>query len=462
MKYFGSLFLSASLFAGAPLLAAPAVHAQDETALPPAMEVDFRSIVREAKSKVFPAVVFIRCLQESHMQGERISQEVTGSGVIISPSGEVITNWHVVEKAVRVRCLLSDGRAMEADVVGTDKSTDIALLQLHAEGEGSLPYALFGDSATLVEGDFVMAMGAPFSLNRSVSIGIISCTRRYLDQISEYSLWLQTDAAINPGNSGGPLVNTAGEIIGINARGIDMADAMAFAIPSETVQLLVPQLREHGKVNWSWTGLQLQPLRDFSRDTYFEGDEGVMVAETDPESPARHAGLQPRDRIVAINGVPLTALTEEDLPQARRAVGLLPLGEAVKFEVVRGEERLTFELTPREKGTVEGQELDCPRWDFAAKEINQFDNPDLYFHRKQGVFIYALKYPGNAGNSGLREQDIITRIGDKEIATLDDLKAVHAAAIENVSRVHRLTFHVLRNGLPRQIVLDFSRDHSRR
>ncbi len=458
-----SPFLLATILATSPLPRerfAPAAAPQD---LPPAMaDADFRRIVREAKSKVFPAVVYIRCLQESHVQGERVSQEVSGSGVIISPQGEVITNWHVVEKAIKVRCLLSDGRAMNATVVGTDKSTDIAILQLESAGEGSLPYAMFGDSTTLIEGDFVMAMGAPFSLNRSVSIGIISCTRRYLDQVSEYSLWLQTDAAINPGNSGGPLVNTDGEIIGINARGMNAADNMGFAIPAETVQLLIPQLREHGKVNWSWTGLQLQPLHDFTRDIYFEGDSGVIVAETDPESPARLAGLQPRDRITSINGTLLAALTEEDLPHVRRQFGLLTLNEAATLEVLRGEETFTIELTPREKGTVEGQELECPRWDFAAKEINQFDNPDLFFHRKQGVFIYALKFPGNAASAYLREQDIILKIGTEEVATLDDLKRIHAAAIENIDATHRLTFHVLRNGLSRQIVLDFARDHSKR
>src|SRR5262249_49938605 len=150
-----------------------------------------------------------------------------------------------------VRCLLSDGRPMNAKVLGSDKDTDLALLQLDAPtGAGPLPSAAFGDSLALKEGDFVMAMGAPWGLNRSVAIGIISCSRRYLSDISEYSLWLQTDAAINPGNSGGPLVNTDGRIVGINARGMGgWAEGMGFAIPSETIGHLLPQLREHGHVD---------------------------------------------------------------------------------------------------------------------------------------------------------------------------------------------------------------------
>jgi len=231
-----------------------------------------------------------------------------------------------------------------------------------------------------------MAMGAPWGMNRSVSIGIISCTSRYLPENSEYSLWLQTDASINPGNSGGPLVNTEGEIIGLNTRG---GGGMGFAIPSQTMEILLPQLHHQGEVDWSWMGLQLQPLRDFNRDMYFAAENGVIVAETDPQSPARRAGLQPRDRIVRINGEPIDAVTEEDLPAVRRRLGFLTKGDPARFEVVRGNETLMYEITPREKGHVEGEELDCPRWDFTVKEINQFDNEDLYFYQKEGVTMIS-------------------------------------------------------------------------
>jgi len=134
-----------------------------------------------------------------------VAQEVAGSGVIISKGGEVLTNWHVVDKAIEVRCLLSDGRPLDAKVLGTDKDTDLALLQLEKPSGGALlPMAALGHSSLLKEGDFVMAMGAPWGMARSVSIGIISCTARFLATSSEYSLWLQTDASICPGNSGGP------------------------------------------------------------------------------------------------------------------------------------------------------------------------------------------------------------------------------------------------------------------
>jgi S1-C subfamily serine protease len=441
-----------------PVWAADAAKAEAES---PLARLDFRQVISGAKDKVFPAVVYIKCLQETHESGQKISQEVAGSGVIISPQGEVLTNWHVIDKAVEVRCLLLDGRALDAKIVGSDKDVDLALLQLAAPAGAEVPYAVLGDSETLKEGDFVMAMGAPWGLSRSVSMGIISCAKRFLPGASQYSLWLQTDASISPGNSGGPLVNTAGEVVGINARGAMSGGDMGFAVPASIIRDIVAQLRQYGKMNWSWTGLQLQALKDFDRNIYFEGTEGVIVAETDPESPARRAGLQARDRLLRIGGRPVTALTAEDLPAVRRLIGLLPKHQKVKIDFLRGDKPMTVEIEPREKGKVEGAELDCPRWDLTVREINQFDNPDLFFYRDKGVFIYGVKSPGNAGAAGLRPQDVIVKIDDKDVATLDDVRAIHKAALEGLKTKTRAIFSVLRNGLVRQVVLDYSRDYSK-
>ena len=423
---------------------------------------DFRKIVSDAKAKVFPAVVYIRCLRESRESGKKITQEVSGSGVVISAAGEVVTNWHVIHKASKVRCLLYDGSPLTADVVGKDKDTDLALLQLKLpQGAKPLPYAAFGDSEKLREGDFVMAMGAPWGLNRSVSIGIISCTRRYLPGSSEYSRWLQTDAAINPGNSGGPLVNTAGQIVGINTRGSTGGSGLGFAVPSRNVQFVVSQLRKHGKVAWTWTGLQLQPLKDFNRENYFEGTEGVIVAATDPDSPAREAGIKPSDRILAVNGKAVSALREEDVPAVRRLLGLLAKNKPARLTVRRGGKETAITITPREKGKVEGDELDCPRFDFTVKAINQFATPQLYFHRKQGVYVFGVKQPGNALVAGLRPKDIILRVDGRKIATLEDIEKVHRALVDNVEKRHRVQLVVLRGGLMRLIALNFLRDYER-
>jgi serine protease Do len=424
--------------------------------------LDFRQVVNKAKDKVFPAVVFIRCVTENYEQGQKSAASVAGSGVIISEKGELLTNWHVVDKAVEVRCLLYDGRAFDARVIGSDKDTDLALLQLKLpENAPALPHATIGESAGLTEGDFVMAMGAPWGLSRSVSMGIVSCSRRFLEGASEYSLWLQTDASISPGNSGGPLVNTDGQVIGINARGTSMGGDLGFAIPSQTILTIVPQLREFGRVNWSWTGLQLQPLKDFNRNIYFEGNDGVIVADTDADSPARSAGILPRDRLLRINGATVTGIAEEDLPAIRRELGLLPKNRLAKLEISREGKAMSVDLVPREKGKVQGEELDCPRWDFTVKSINQFDNPDLYFHRKSGVFIFGIKPVGNASRSGLQPQDILVKVNDKDVLTLDDVKAMLKTTVADIEQHPRVVLMVLRNGLLKQVVFDISRDYSK-
>jgi serine protease Do len=427
-------------------------------------EQDFRKIINGAKAKVFPAVVFIRVVAQDYAGGEKVSRESSGSGVIITADGEVLTNWHVVDKAVEVRCLLYDGEAYDATVVGSDKDADLAVIRLNRPVDKKntpLPYAIMGDSNKLQEGDFVMAMGAPWGLSRSVSLGIISCTKRYLPNTSEYSIWLQTDAAISPGNSGGPLVNTNGEVVGINTRGVMAGGDMGFAVPSETIAPIVEQLRAGGRVNWSWTGLQLQPLKDFNRNMYFEGTEGVMVADTDLESPARKAGIQPRDKILKVNGHPVAAITDEDLPEVRRMLGTLPKSQPVNVEIMRGGKPMTIPLTPREKGKVEGEELACSRWDVTVKTINQFDNPDLYFQRKTGVFVYGIKYPGNAASAGLASQDILLKVNDTPVTTLADVEAAHKATLKTVDDKPRVMLTVLRNGLLRMIPMDISRDYSK-
>lgn len=424
--------------------------------------LDFREVVKHSKDKVFPAVVYVKCVRQSHEMGEKKSHQVSGSGVLISNKGEVLTNWHVIDKAIEVRCLLFTGQPFYGKVIGKDKDLDLALVQLKLDkNTGKLPFATLGDSDKLSEGDFVMAMGAPFGLTRSVSIGIISCTSRFLEGISQYSLWLQTDASINPGNSGGPLINTDGEVIGINTRGISYGGDMGFAVPSSTIKEILPRLRENSDVEWSWTGIEIQAIRDFNRNMYFDGKRGVIVSGTEKGSPGRRAGIQDRDRIIEINGKPVDGITEESLPAIRRTIGLLPIDKPSGFKLIRGGTEVVLDVTPRKKGKVEGDELDCPRWDMTVKAINQFDNPQLYFHRKEGVFIFGLKHPGNASNARFSSGDIILKIDGKDVKTLDDVKGIHKAAIENVASRPRIMFTILRNGMMRQAVLDFSTDHNR-
>jgi S1-C subfamily serine protease len=237
---------------------------------------------------------------------------------------------------------------------------------------------------------------------------------------------------------------------------------MGFAIPAATIRQVLPHLRDGGVVPWAWSGLRLQPLCDFDRDMYFEGSEGVILAGTEPDSPAQAAGLLSGDRILSVNGDRVTARVAEDLPDLRRKLALLPIGEPVALAIRRGGKVRTISLAPRAKGRVEGEEIDLPRWDFSVKEINRFANPTLYFQRKQGVFVHGVKDPGNAEEAGLKPSDILLEIGRETVVDLDGVKALHAKALAHVEEDSRILLTVLRGGLLRQVVLDFGRDYERK
>ena len=292
---------------------------------------NFQSIIKRAKDRVFPALIFMKVLKEEYREGKKKSREVSGSGVIISPSGEILSNWHVVNKATEIRCLLYNGQAYSARIVGEDKDADLALLQLNLpKGAKALPFAGISNSKELTEGDFVMAMGAPWGLSRSISVGIVSCSRRYLMHTSEYSLWIQTDAAISPGNSGGPLINIDGKVVGINTRAVMRGGDMGFASASETIIQVLPRLRKYGRANWSWTGLRLPPLKDFSRNIYFDQLDNLKMKNNKnvyiiagPNGSGKSTLLRTATKIISsfkgeisIDGKSLTSISLEDMARS--------------------------------------------------------------------------------------------------------------------------------------------------
>lgn len=423
----------------------------------PGIDPGFQQKVAAAKREVFPAVVFINVIQTDSESGGGAKAASAGSGVLVATNGEILTNWHVIDKAESIRCLLMDGQAYPATLIGSDKDVDIALLKLTST-RGDFPVAPLGRSGDLTEGDFVLAMGAPWGLSRSISLGIVSCTQRYLPA-GAFSLWLQTDASISPGNSGGPLVDLQGRVVGINTRGGMAGGDIGFAVPVDTIAELLPLLRRHGKVPWSWNGLLLQAINDFSRDTYFDAAPGgVIVSGTEPNSPARRAGLQARDRILAVDGHPLLALTEESLPDIQRRLGLLPAGQAVTLTVLRDGASRAVALTPVLKGAVEGDFRDFKRWGLTVKSINQFDNPELFLHRREGLFISAIDRRGNAAEADFRRNDILLDIDGHEARTLDQVQALYDQAVRDAARRSRVVVRLLRNGVERQSVLDYAID----
>lgn len=420
---------------------------------------DFQECIMDAKKKVFPAVVYIRGVSENLDYGKSISGTVIGSGVVISKSGEVLTNWHVVNKMSNIRCQLSDGRAYSAKVIGSDKDTDLALLQLELKTKEQLTsVAEIRQGGDLKEGEFVMAMGAPWGLNRSVSIGIISCSRRYLPTNNVYNLWYQTDASISPGNSGGPLVDSTGKVVGINTLGSNMIGQIGFAIPYETILNVVPRLRKYNKANWAWTGIVLQPLNNFDLDINFDFNEGVVITDVESDSPAKVAGIKPFDRIVAINGEKITAQSIEDIPRLNMMLALAPFEEKLVLDIYRGEESKQFEFQPREKGATEGKELELEKWNMTVKTINQFENSDLFFYKKQGVYVLGVNHHDSYyPTSQLRKNDIILNIDGTKVDNLEEISKIYEKTVKNMKCKGQSIVTVLRNGSVHQQVLDLTR-----
>ncbi len=420
-------------------------------------------VIQEAADTVFPAVVFIKPIARDFRSGKMEKIQVFGSGAIISPDGYVVTNNHVAEKAAEIKCVLSDKEELPAKVVGLDPETDLGVLKLDLSQRKSklpLPVARFGDSSTLRVGEMVMAMGAPLGLGRSVSKGIVSSLERVFD-FAPYNLWIQTDAAINPGNSGGPLVNIEGRIIGINARGMRGADNLGFAIPAEVVTQVVDRLIRDGKVRRASTGLKLQALKDFSKSAFVDARQGVLAASVDEGSPAETAGLRAGDLIVAVQGEPVRGMYETDLPALERRFADLPVGSPVKVDVQRGAQTLSFSLTPVLKGSQEGEDFECKRWDLTVKEITKFSDPFLHFQRARGVYVQGIKFTGNARASGIAANDILLEVAGRPIDSLKDVREAYDAALALDKGKRKVVVRLLRLGYRRLAVLDFEKDSER-
>ena len=440
-------------YSGIVLLAAAALVCGCATQVP-----DFRQVVSEAKAAVAPSVVFIRVIYNDTESGRNRKGVASGSGVVISSDGEVLTNHHVIDKTSEIRCQLADGRSFPAKVLGKDKDLDIALLKLELPDGAEPPPVAKLSPRRLEVGEVVLAMGAPWGLARSVSMGIVSCNDRFLEDCGDYTLWYQTDAAISPGNSGGPLVDTAGLVVGLNARG-NMMGAQGFTIPSETILEILPDLRRHGEAHWAWFGFRIQPLEDFKRNIRFDAKEGALVADVEQGSPAEKAGLKSNDLLLSVDGEKVTARFWEDIPAIERRLGRKEFEKPCAFVIMRGGKRIDVSVAPTEKGRVEGEEFACERWGLTAKEINRFYNPDLVFFAPDGgVYVSGLAWDGNAENCGFREKDIVVAVGGRNVKSVAEVKAEYEKSLAGLPDRTRIPIVVMRNGRRTTLVLDYTED----
>jgi S1-C subfamily serine protease len=270
----------------------------------------------------------------------------TGSGVIISSDGFVLTNSHVVQGAANARLTTNEQQSFEARVLGDDPHTDLALLHAHAPGR--LPYARLGDSRTLRPGHLVVAIGNPLGFESTVTAGVVSALGRSLRAQSGRLIddVIQTDAALNPGNSGGPLVNSRGEVVGINTAVIMGAQGICFAVASNTASFVLSELVRHGRVRRAFIGVAAQTIAIPRRLQLAAGTggSGAMINVVEPGSPAAKAGLLSRDILVALDGKPV-----EGVDELLRRLGAEQIGREVTAAILRGGRRIEVKLTPGER-----------------------------------------------------------------------------------------------------------------
>ncbi len=459
--------------------------------------VDFQKIIATAKSRVYPALVFVKPVQETFEEGERQRTEVFGSGVIIDAAGYVVTNNHVADKAIEVNCVLGDKELVPAVVVGLDPETDLALLKLKLpENHPPLTVADFGNSNDVSEGQFVMALGAPFGFTRSISLGIISNTNRYLGFSSshKYNVWFQTDATINPGNSGGPLVDTNGNIIGINTLGMSTG-GIGFAIPSNVVRDIIGRLKAQAaeipqdkwpvKVERAYSGIELQALNDFQTNTFTDSKYGVLIRSVDANSPAAEAGIKDGDVLLSVDGINLEGDYVEKLPQllvflsdlstdqpakfviARKGMRTLPgkflnntAGEAITDADLGGRGLMLLSVKPIIRGKFEGEDCDLKKWNMTVKEISKFKNPRLHFLQPAGgVYVQGVRYSGNASEAGIITNDILLSIDNQPVKTVADVKAVYEKLVNDKDRTEKKTLIQLKRGVfERWVVIEWTKD----
>ena len=386
-------------------------------------------------------------------QPQEFVQRGSGTGVIVSDTGVVVTNNHVVRGADQIQVTLNDGRSVEAKLIGADAKTDIAVLRIEAD---VLQAATFGDSDMTEVGEWVLAIGSPFELDQTVTAGIISAKSRGGVGITDYENFLQTDAAINPGNSGGPLVDLRGRVIGINTaiaskNGASMG--VGFAIPSNMVRSVVESILETGEVNRGQLGALISDLTPELAETFgYHSTKGVLVNDVLPKSAAEKAGLRAGDIVTHFNGRQmlrqhqlrssiassrpgtensLTVFRGGDLKQVKVRLGKLDEDEKV------AENPLQQEPTVEEDGP--GAELGISVASITPQLAERYN---LSSRIKAGVVITAVKAGSAAARFGLRPGDVLVQVGEVEVANTADFER----ALKSVSLDRGIRLQMVRDG----------------
>jgi len=400
----------------------------------PGIRSEMRSLIASARDAVFPSLVHVEVQTVDKQGGQEIRGMSTGSGTIIDASGLVLTNAHVTDGGRKFTCTLAGKKRVSATLVGEDVWTDLALLQLDPSA-GPFQAAEFGDSNQVQTGDLVLAMGSPFALDRSVTLGIVSNPERvfvggpegeveqmYLgwgaQRTGLFTTWIQHDALINPGNSGGPLVSMDGAVVGVNTRG---GQGNGFATPTSIARDVVEQLRAHGEVRRSWLGIGFKHLQR----TGFE--RGVFVDWVDADGPAYEAGIRAGDLITAINGLPITVSFPEQIPPLLRLVASQPVGSDITlaFERDGAASSVTFETRRLERDVADMVSL--RHWGLTVSDITPYEAQMLLLTTNDGAYIESTRggMPAELAEPALSRGDIIRSVNGEEVSSIRDIVRVY-------------------------------------
>lgn len=384
-----------------------------------AVSSEIQRAVEEAAAAVTPALVRIQVVDANYKAGKEMKGEASGSGVIFTREGHIVTNHHVAGTAKQIVCTLANKEEIDAVRVGTDPLTDICVIKLVPKEKREFPVARFGDSSQLQVGDRVLAMGSPLALSQSVTMGIVSNTALVMpemywpmklqvqgEDVGSMVRWIGHDAQISPGNSGGPLVNLQGEIVGIN----EIVFGLGGAIPGNLARSVAERLIEHGSVDRGWVGLEVQPLLRSQQVR-----TGVLVAGAVPGSPADEAGFQPGDVLVSLAGEPVSVTVPEELPVFNQMVAALPVGQEVKATVLRGGQAVTLTLRPIKREARQPQERELSDWGMTARDLSLLDAKEMRLPSRDGVLVTTLRPGGPADDAKpkLVQSDVITAVNGR-------------------------------------------------
>ncbi len=399
-------------------------------------EAKLREAMDLAVETMYPPLVRIHVVTTSPSGGRLMKLRASGSGAIISPEGHVITNHHVAGKATHITCRLWDRDEVEAELVGTDPMTDIAVLKLRLDQRkdpnAPVPVAQFGDSETVAVGDTVLAMGSPGGLSQSVTAGVVSNVEMILpygdmeldgEPVGVLVRWIGHDAQIWSGNSGGPLVNLDGKIVGINEVGLS---GLGGAIPSNLARSVAEQIIEHGRVERSWMGIEPQPLL---KDSPVR--RGVLVGGILPDSPALEADLEPGDVITRLDGMEVHASVREELPLVNQVVLSTPVGKTVTIHYLRNGEARTTELTTVPRPPAQGRNTELRNWGVTAMDFTLFSAMQLKRPDTEGVLITTVRPGGPIAEAKPRVSpgDVITAMNGQAVADVAQLRRLTAQAV---------------------------------